>query len=120
MDAGQVIWLVIFPFPYSLLAVYWLSKPTLAPSVTTIGGQTLPNLVRVPDSIVQPGVLRPLMEGPLRPWQFLMYSEMSLPLYTLLHMRITSWIFEVITKYPNTRTQLASRRLEREKIRKMR
>ena len=36
MDAGQVIWLVIFPFPYSLLAVYWLSKPTLAPSVSAL------------------------------------------------------------------------------------
>ena len=115
MDAGQVIWLVIFPFPYSLLAVYWLSKPTLAPSVTTIGGQTLPNLVRVPDSIVQPGVLRPLMEGPLRPWQFLMYSEMSLPLYTLLHMRITSWIFEVITKYQNPAGKQKTRKREDQK-----
>ena len=49
--------------------------------LTTIGGQTLSNLVRVPDNVIQPGVLRPLMEGPLRPWQFLMYLEMSLPLY---------------------------------------
>ena len=33
--------------------------------------------------------------------------------HALSHMRITSWIFEVNHKYPNTRTQLASRRSER-------
>ena len=49
--------------------------------LTTIGGRTLPNPVRVPDNIVQPGVLRPLMEGPLRPWQFLMYANASPPPY---------------------------------------
>ena len=31
-EIGSVNWLVLFPFLYSLLAVYWLSKPTLAPS----------------------------------------------------------------------------------------
>ena len=35
--------------------------------LTTIGGQTLPNLVRVPNNIVQPVVLRSLMEGPIQP-----------------------------------------------------
>ena len=35
--------------------------------LTTIGGQTLPGLVRIPNNCLQPGVLRPLMEGPLRP-----------------------------------------------------
>ena len=39
--------------------------------LTTIGGQTLPNPVRVPDNLVQPAVLRDLMEGPIRPWQCL-------------------------------------------------
>ena len=33
--------------------------------LTTIGGQTLPNLVRVPDNIVHPAVLTSLMEGPV-------------------------------------------------------
>ena len=36
--------------------------------LTTIGGQTLPNPVRVPDNMTQPTVLRSLMEGPVRPW----------------------------------------------------
>ena len=31
--------------------------------LTTIGGRTLPDPVRVPDNIVQPAVLRDLMEG---------------------------------------------------------
>ena len=48
----------------------------------TIGGQTLPNLVRVPDNMFQLAVLRSLMEGPVRPWQCLVWSEHSLPLYT--------------------------------------
>ena len=33
--------------------------------LTTIGGRTLPNPVRVPDNMVQPAVLRDLMEGPV-------------------------------------------------------
>ena len=33
--------------------------------LTTIGSQTLPDPVRVPDNIVQPAVLRDLMEGPV-------------------------------------------------------
>ena len=33
--------------------------------LTTIGGRTLPDPVRVPDNIVQPAVLRDLMEGPV-------------------------------------------------------
>ena len=33
--------------------------------LTTIGGRTLPNLVRVPDNLVQPAVLRDMMEGPV-------------------------------------------------------
>ena len=57
--------------------------------LTTIGGQTLPDPVRVPDNIVQPAVLRGLMEGPVRPWQVLVWAEHSPPLYTqdlpLLH-----------------------------------
>ena len=50
--------------------------------LTTIGGQTLPNPVRVPDNITQPAVLRGLMEGPVQPWQCLVWSESSPPLYT--------------------------------------
>ena len=50
--------------------------------LTTIGGQTLPNLVRVPNNMVQPGILRSLMEGPIRPWQCLVWSEMDPPEYT--------------------------------------
>ena len=45
--------------------------------LTTIGGRTLPNLVRVPNNIVQLAVLRGLMEGPIRPWQCLVWSEAS-------------------------------------------
>ena len=33
--------------------------------LTTIGGRTLPNLVRVPDNMVHPAVLTMLMEGPI-------------------------------------------------------
>ena len=33
--------------------------------LTTIGGQTLPNPVRVPDNIAYPAVLTLLMEGPI-------------------------------------------------------
>ena len=50
--------------------------------LTTIGGRTLPNLVRVPDNIVHPAVLTSLMEGPIRPWQCLIWSEMSPPQYS--------------------------------------
>ena len=49
--------------------------------LTTIGSQTLPNLVRVPDNITQPAVLRSLMEGPIRPWQCLIWSEENTPEY---------------------------------------
>ena len=34
--------------------------------LTTIGSQTLPNLVGVPDNMTQPAILRSLMEGPMR------------------------------------------------------
>ena len=50
--------------------------------LTTIGSCTLPNPVRVPNNLMAPTVLRPLMEGPSRPWQFFVYLEMSLPPYT--------------------------------------
>ena len=33
--------------------------------LTTIGGQTLPDPVRVPDNLVHPAVLTSLMEGPV-------------------------------------------------------
>ena len=50
--------------------------------LTTIGGRTLPNPVRVPDNIVHPAVLTSLMEGPIRPWQCLVWSETSPPRYS--------------------------------------
>ena len=50
--------------------------------LTTIGGQTLPNLVRVPNNIIQPTVLRSLMEGPIQPWQCLVWAEGSPPPYS--------------------------------------
>ena len=50
--------------------------------LTTIGGRTLPNPVRVPDNIVQGAVLTTLMEGPIRPWQCLVWSENSPPRYS--------------------------------------
>ena len=57
--------------------------------LTTIGSRTLPDPVRVPDNIVQLAVLRDLMEGPVRPWQVLVWAEHSPPPYTrdlpLLH-----------------------------------
>ena len=43
--------------------------------LTTIGGRTLPNLVRVPDNLAHPAVLRGLMEGPIQPWQCLVWLE---------------------------------------------
>ena len=50
--------------------------------LTTIGGQTLPNPVRVPDNMVHPAVLTTLMEGPIRPWQCLVWSDASPPRYS--------------------------------------
>ena len=50
--------------------------------LTTIGGRTLPNPVRVPDNIVHPAVLTSLMEGPIRPWQCLVWSDASPPPYS--------------------------------------
>ena len=49
----------------------------------------MPDPVRVPDNLVQPAVLRELMEGPVQPWQVLVWAEHSPPPYTqdlpLLH-----------------------------------
>ena len=57
--------------------------------LTTIGGRTLPDPVRVPDNLVHPAVLTSLMEGPIRPWQALVWAEHSPPPYSrdlpLLH-----------------------------------
>ena len=50
--------------------------------LTTIGGRTLPNPVRVPDNMVHPAVLRGLMEGPVQPWQCLVWSEEDPPEYS--------------------------------------
>ena len=50
--------------------------------LTTIGGQTLPNPVRVPDNMVHPAVLTSLMEGPIRPWQALVWAKHSPPAYS--------------------------------------
>ena len=50
--------------------------------LTTIGSQTLPNPVRVPDNMVHPAVLTTLMEGPVRPWQCLVWSDESPPRYS--------------------------------------
>ena len=50
--------------------------------LTTIGGRTLPDPVRVPDNIVHPAVLTSLMEGPIRPWQALVWAEHSPPPYS--------------------------------------
>ena len=50
--------------------------------LTTIGSRTLPNPVRVPDNIVHPAVLTSLMEGPIRPWQCLVWSDASPPRYS--------------------------------------
>ena len=50
--------------------------------LTTIGGQTLPNPVRVPDNIIHSAVLTTLMEGPIRPWQCLVWAEASPPRYS--------------------------------------
>ena len=45
--------------------------------LTTIGGRTLPDPVRVPDNIVHPAILTSLMEGPIRPWQCLVWADAS-------------------------------------------
>ena len=50
--------------------------------LTTIGGRTLPNPVRVPDNMIHPAVLTSLMEGPVRPWQCLVWAEESPPEYS--------------------------------------
>ena len=50
--------------------------------LTTIGGRTLPNPVRVPDNITHPTILTSLMEGPIRPWQCLVWSDGSPPPYS--------------------------------------
>ena len=50
--------------------------------LTTIGSRTLPNPVRVPDNLVHPAILTSLMEGPIRPWQCLVWSEASPPTYS--------------------------------------
>ena len=50
--------------------------------LTTIGGRTLPNPVRVPDNVVHPAILTSLMEGPIRPWQCLVWSDASPPRYS--------------------------------------
>ena len=50
--------------------------------LTTIGSRTLPNPVRVPDNVVHPAVLTSLMEGPVRPWQCLVWAEESPPRYS--------------------------------------
>ena len=71
--------------------------------LTTIGGQTLPNPVRVPDNLTQPAVLRDLMEGPVRPWQVLVWAEHSPPPYTqdlpLLHTSGPSHILLQVGPY---------------------
>ena len=71
--------------------------------LTTIGGQTLPNLVRVPDNMVQPAILRSLMEGPVRPWQCLVWSEASPLPYTCnlppLHMSGPSHVLLQVGPY---------------------
>ena len=50
--------------------------------LTTIGSRTLPNPVRVPDNMVHPAVLTSLMEGPVQPWQCLVWSDESPPRYS--------------------------------------
>ena len=50
--------------------------------LTTIGGRTLPNPVRVPNNLIHPAVLTSLMEGPIQPWQCLVWSDGSPPRYS--------------------------------------
>ena len=42
----------------------------------------MPNPVTVPDNMVHPAVLTSLMEGPVQPWQCLVWSEESPPRYS--------------------------------------
>ena len=42
----------------------------------------MPNPVRVPDNMTYPAVLTTLMEGPIRPWQCLIWSQTSPPRYS--------------------------------------
>ena len=42
----------------------------------------MPDPVRVPDKIVQPAVLTSLLDGPIRPWQALVWAEHSPPPYS--------------------------------------
>ena len=42
----------------------------------------MPNPVRVPNNLVHPAVLTSLMEGPIRPWQCLVWAEESPPRYS--------------------------------------
>ena len=50
--------------------------------LTTTGSRTLPDPVRVPNNLIHLAVLTSLMEGPLRPWQCLVWSESSPPRYS--------------------------------------
>ena len=45
----------------------------------TIGGRTLSALVRIPDLVVVDGVLILLMEGPIRPYQCLIWVNQGSP-----------------------------------------
>ena len=62
--------------------------------LTTIGGRTLPNPVRVPDNVIHSVVLTTLMEGPVQPWQCLVWSETSPPRYSHTGGKgsITQWV----------------------------
>ena len=42
----------------------------------------MPNPVRVPDNMVHLAILTTLMEGPIRPWQCLVWSNESPPWYS--------------------------------------
>ena len=65
--------------------------------LTTIGGRTLPNPVRVPDNMVHPAMLTSLMEGPVRPWQCLVWSEENPPRYSWdLPLDRMSWMGGVL------------------------
>ena len=44
-----------------------------------IGGRMLPAPVRVPELVIANGVLIPLMEGPLRPYQCLVWANQGPP-----------------------------------------
>ena len=50
--------------------------------LATIGSRTLPNPVRVPNNIMHLAILRDLMEGPIQPWQCLVWVEHSPPEYS--------------------------------------